>query len=89
MSITITVDLGPRLAEEGTSAHKAELEKLADAVRGFAPGAAAALVDWSGTEIARLRAWSVARSALMERIADLHARLEAESTGRGAFRLIA
>ncbi|WP_062466828.1 hypothetical protein [Demequina maris] len=90
MSIQITAnDLGPTLAEEGTAAHREEVERLADAVRGFAPGAAAALVDWAGTEISRLRAWAVARSALMERIADTQAQAQAAATGRGAFRLIA
>ncbi|WP_062531263.1 hypothetical protein [Demequina rhizosphaerae] len=90
MSIQITAeDLGPTLAEEGTAAHRQEVERLADAVRGFAPGAAAALSDWAGTEISRLRAWAVARAALLERIADAQAEAQAVAAGRGAFRLIA
>ncbi|WP_062388615.1 hypothetical protein [Demequina iriomotensis] len=89
MSISITSDLGYRLAEDGTIAHQAELEELAEAVKGFAPGAAAALVDRAGTEIARLRAWAVARSALMGRVADAAADLESATAGRGAFRLVA
>ncbi|WP_062464426.1 hypothetical protein [Demequina soli] len=89
MSIQITADLGPRLVEEGTAAHKEELERVSSAVSSLAPGAAAALVDWAGTEVSRLRAWAVARSALLEHLADLHASELAATAGRGAFRLTA
>ncbi|SEJ70670.1 hypothetical protein [Demequina mangrovi] len=89
MSVQITEDLGLRIAEEGTERHRAALENLAASVKGFAPGAAAALVDWTGSEVSRLRAWAVARSALLERIADTQAELESATAGRGAFRLTA
>ncbi|WP_062288658.1 hypothetical protein [Demequina phytophila] len=80
MSIQITADLGPTLVEEGTVARRQELEQIAEAVRQQAPGTAAALVDWSGTEISRLRAWAVARSILVERVS---------AADREAFRLVA
>ncbi|WP_062521477.1 hypothetical protein [Demequina silvatica] len=80
MSIQITADLGPTLVEEGTAAHRSELEQIAAAVREQAPGTASALVDWAGTEISRLRAWAVARSLLAERVS---------AADREAFRLVA
>jgi hypothetical protein len=41
------------------------LEALAAAARTLCPGAAAALVDWEGPEIARLRAFGIVHGALL------------------------
>lgn len=52
-------DLAYDIAENGTESRRPLLEMLAEATRRVVPGAAAALVDWAGTEVARLRAFSV------------------------------
>jgi hypothetical protein len=69
-----------RIAENGTAAEARVLELVAAAVKRTNPGAAAALVDWGGSEIARLRAFGLvhgvvaadlgagARSALLDQI---------------------
>lgn len=60
-----------RLAEvilvAGTAAVKEELTALAARVKHVQPGAAAALVDWEGTEAARARAFAVIRNQQRER----------------------
>lgn len=60
-------DLAYAVAEDGTATHRAELEYLADEVRAHAPGSAAALTDWSGAEVTRLRAFGVVHAVLAER----------------------
>ncbi len=63
MDITITVEqLADVIMAHGTIAVREELEALADAARATQPGAAAALTDWEGTEIARERAFAVIRA---------------------------
>ncbi len=90
MSVEIIHDhLGYRLAEEGTWAHRDELERIAESVRAFAPGAAAALTDWDGAEIARLRAYAVARSALRERLADAYLEARFTAATRDSYHLVA
>ncbi|GAB4099280.1 hypothetical protein [Sinomonas halotolerans] len=54
-----------RIDAEGTRSEAAALEILAAAVRDTAPGAAAALVDWDGTEIARQRAFGIVHGLLL------------------------
>ena len=46
----------------GTTAARGELEELASRVRDVQPGAADALTDWEGSEIARERAFAVIRN---------------------------
>lgn len=82
-------DIGDRLEVEGTVAHRASLEQLAQAVRPFAPGAAAALLDWTGTEIARLRAYAVAHAVLRERLAEAQLEARFAVSTRAGFRLVA
>lgn len=90
MTVEINHDhLGYRLAQEGTRAYRVAVAALAEAVRDVAPGTAAALVDWDGTEAARLRAYAVARNVLREQLAEREAQIRAESLARGDFRLIA
>lgn len=45
----------------GTQAVRVELTDLAAAVADVHPGAAAALVDWDGSEVARERAFAIIR----------------------------
>jgi len=48
-----------RVVERGTGSERPALQAMADAARVSAPGAAAALVDWEGSEAMRVRAFSV------------------------------
>ena len=59
-----------RIAEHGTAAEARVLELMAAAVHRTNPGAAAALVDWKGAEIARLRAFGMVHGVV---VADLGA----------------
>ena len=59
-----------RIAEHGTAAEARVLEPVAAAVQRTNPGAAAALVDWNGAEIARLRAFGLVHGVV---VADLSA----------------
>ena len=47
------------IVENGTRAEAPVLEAMALLVRPVAPGASAALVDWSGPEVVRLRAFDL------------------------------
>jgi hypothetical protein len=52
----LLAEVADRAAEHGTTSERAALEALAEVTARRAPGAAAALVDWTGSEVARLRA---------------------------------
>lgn len=54
-----------RIVAEGTPTQARTLETLAAATRGLCPGAAAALVDWNGSEIARLRAFGIVHGVVL------------------------
>jgi hypothetical protein len=54
-----------RLLEEGTASEARTLEAMSAATRSLCPGAAAALVDWRGTEIARLRAFGIVHGVVL------------------------
>ena len=54
-----------RIAEHGTAAERDALHVVAFATRWVAPGAAAALVDWWGSETARLRAYGVLHGVVL------------------------
>ncbi|WP_157544851.1 hypothetical protein [Nocardioides halotolerans] len=58
-----------RIAARGTEAEQTACEALASATRWTAPGAAAALVDWDGAEVARLRAFGVLHGVAMGQLA--------------------
>lgn len=58
-----------RIVAEGTSAERWMLGLMADAARPVAPGAAAALEDWRGSEIARLRAFGIVHGILIRELA--------------------
>jgi len=53
-----------QIATHGTASAAATLEALAAAARTLTPVAAEVLVDWSGPEITRLRAFAVVSRAL-------------------------
>jgi hypothetical protein len=54
-----------RIVEHGTPSEARVLTAMADAVRREHPGAAAALVDWDGSEVARLRAYGVLQGVVL------------------------
>lgn len=58
-----------RIASHGTHSERSVLEDVAIAARSMCPGASAALVDWNGSEIMRLRAFSVVHRVLLREIA--------------------
>ncbi|MHA7296816.1 hypothetical protein [Pseudarthrobacter sp. MDT3-1] len=63
--ITLTAD---RIVAEGTQRDRRTLEMMASAVQPFAPGAAAALNDWDGSEVARLRAFGIVHGVLVREL---------------------
>ena len=65
-------EVAVRLVERGTRSEVAVLEAIAAVARGTRPGAAAALVDWDGTEVARLRAFGDLHGAVL-RLSDPYA----------------
>lgn len=58
------------IVSHGTSAARTELSALAEAVKDTQPGAAAALADWDGAEIARERAFAVIRHEVVRAEAE-------------------
>ena len=56
-----------KIALHGTRSESTILWELAVAAAATCPGAAAALVDWNGPEIARLRAFGIVHGALLRR----------------------
>ena len=61
-----------RVVDDGTPSRSQTLQAMAAATRGLCPGAAAALVDWNGSEIARLRAFGIVHGvALRDLPADM------------------
>jgi len=63
MELKVTYDrLADVIMAFGTTAVRDELDALAAHVRHDQPGAAAALTDWEGSEIARERAFAVIRN---------------------------
>ncbi len=81
--------LAHRIVADGTKAHRSALAALAEAVREIAPGAAAALVDWDATEVARLRAYGVAREAFRAAAEARLDQIRLAAHQRGAFVLTA
>ena len=60
MNTQTTFDrLAHQIAEHGTATEAHALETLSSHAASTHPGAAAALVDWNGSEVSRLRAYSV------------------------------
>jgi len=60
-----------RIASRGTQSESTILEALSAAARTLCPGAAEALVDWDGPEIARLRAFGIVHGALLRELSSV------------------
>ena len=60
-------EVAVRLVEKGTRSEVPVLEAIAAVASGASPGAAAALVDWDGTEVARLRAFGDLHGVVLRR----------------------
>lgn len=60
-----------KIALHGTRSESTLLEALAVAASVSCPGAAEALVDWNGPEIARLRAFGIVHGVLLRRGASV------------------
>jgi hypothetical protein len=54
-----------RIVDDGTRTRSRTLEAMAAATQDVCPGAAAALVDWDGSEIARLRAFGIVHGLVL------------------------
>lgn len=54
-----------RVVADGTQAEARVLEVMAAAAVTVNPGAAAALVDWRGSEVSRLRAFGIVHGVLL------------------------
>jgi hypothetical protein len=57
--------LAEQIAECGTDSERIALDAVHDAARWTAPGAAAALIDWDGSETMRLRAFGVLHGVVL------------------------
>ena len=79
-----------RIVAEGTPARSRTLQAMADATRRICPGAAAALVDWDGSEIARLRAFGIVHGVVLRELsANTQNHLVRQLTGESAHELAA
>jgi hypothetical protein len=72
-------DVAERVAEHGTRPERRVLAEVAAATRSLAPGAAAALVDRRGSEVARARAFGLLHGVVL---GDLTARQQADLLDR-------
>ncbi len=54
-----------RVVAAGTASRSRTLQAMAAATHDECPGAAAALVDWEGSEIARLRAFGIVHGVVL------------------------
>lgn len=57
-----------RIVADGTQVEALRLHTIAAAARDLNPGAASALVDWNGPEIARLRAFGIVHGVLLREL---------------------
>ncbi len=83
---SILNDIADIITAKGTTAVRKDLTALAAAVRDTQPGAAAALADWDGSEIARERAFAVIRHEVVRAGAE---RQLAIAMDLAAFRAVA
>ena len=58
-------EVAQRVVDHGTRSEAHVLHAMAGAARRAHPGAAAALVDWDGAEVARLRAFGVVHGVVL------------------------
>jgi hypothetical protein len=57
-----------RIVAEGTPSRSRTLQAMSAATVEVCPGAAAALVDWDGSEIARLRAFGIVHGVVLRHL---------------------
>jgi hypothetical protein len=77
-------DVAVRVASSGTRTERRVLHAMSDVAAPVAPGAAAALVDWGGTEVSRLRAFGVVHRLVVEELGPyFHAMLLDRVSGGG------
>ena len=57
--------IADRVAADGTRSESLALRMMESAARALCPGAAAALIDWNGSEVARLRAFGIVHGVLL------------------------
>lgn len=57
-----------RIVAEGTQSEHLTLQLMAASARAYAPGAAAALEDWDGPEVVRLRAFGIVHGLLVREL---------------------
>lgn len=57
-----------RIVANGTQVETSTLQLMASEAQDLNPGAAAALVDWDGSEIARLRAFGIVHGVLLREL---------------------
>ena len=65
---TILDGTAERISQSGTRAEAAILCAMSAAVGRLSPGAAAALVDWDGSEVTRLRAFSIVHGVVLREL---------------------
>ena len=79
-----------RIVAEGTPTQSRTLQAMATATQDVCPGAAAALVDWNGSEIARLRAFGIVHGAVLRNLpANSQRHLLMQLVGASAHQLAA
>lgn len=79
-----------RIVADGTQSEWRILQAMASAARNLNPGAAAALVDWNGSEVARLRAFGIIHGVLLRDIpANAQFQLQVQLPGTSELVLVA
>jgi hypothetical protein len=72
VELSIRLDgVAARIAESGTRAEQGVLHAMSEVAASVAPGAAAAIVDWPGAEVARLRAFGRLHGLIIERLGEV------------------
>jgi len=66
----LLADVAEKVAERGTGSQRRVLAEMAAATRSVAPGAAAALVDRDGSEVARLRAFGRLHGVVLNELTE-------------------
>ena len=79
-----------RIVDDGTRTASWTLQAMAAATQDVCPGAAAALVDWDGSEVARLRAFGIVHGVVLRDLpADAQHHLLSQLVGASAHELAA
>ena len=78
------------IVDHGTQTRSRTLHAMAVATQDWCPGAAGALVDWEGSEIARLRAFGIVHGVVLRDLsADAQEHLLRQLVGASAHELAA